>query len=406
MQPSSMPACPNCLQKGLQPFYRVGNIPVHSVLKIRTREEALRFPTGDLHLAFCPSCGFITNTAFDGRLLNYSREYEETQGFSPTFSAFHRRLARELMERHQLYGKDIIEIGSGKGEFLTLLCELGGNRGIGFDPAFVPERRPSSTARVTFIEDFYSEKYAHYHADFICCKMTLEHIPDTAHFVGTVRRAIGRHLDTTIFFQIPDVRRILQERAFWDLYYEHCSYFSPASLRYLFESQGFNVLRIWTDYDDQYLMLEAKPATAPRLPVVTSEELEALKREVDAFATHIHESLHAWKETLTRLFRAGKRTVLWGGGSKAVAFLTTLRVEEEVTAAVDINPYKRGTFLAGTGHEVVAPDDLVEEAPDVVIVMNPIYHEEIVRMLHALQLYPVVIDVTAPVEQRVALSHV
>ncbi len=402
MRRSPLHTCPNCLEAGLKPFYRVEDVPVHSVLKIRTHEEARQFPRGTLHLAFCPACGFIANTAFDASLLNYSREYEETQGFSPTFNAFHRRLAQDLIERHQLYGKDIIEIGSGKGEFLTLLCELGQNRGIGFDPAFVPERRPDSSADITFIEDFYSEKYALYRADFICCKMTLEHIPDTAHFVGTVRRAIGPHLETTVFFQIPDVRRILQELAFWDIYYEHCSYFSPVSLKYLFERQGFEVLRIWTDYHDQYLMLEAKPVATPRSVRVDEEALYELKQELDYFTAHIQETIRAWKETLAQLHRTGKWTYLWGGGSKAVAFLTTLGVGEEVAAAVDINPYKRGTFLAGTGHRVIGPEDLQEKTPDVVIVMNPVYHEEIVHMLHTLDLYPRVFDVTAPVAQRVA----
>ena len=47
--------------------------------------------------------------------------------------------------------------------------------------------------------------------------------------------------------------------------------------------------------------------------------------------------------------------ILWGGGSKAVAFLTTLDVREGIEYAVDINPRRSGTFLAGTGQEIVAP---------------------------------------------------
>ena len=33
--------------------------------------------------------------------------------------------------------------------------------------------------------------------------------------------------------------------------------------------------------------------------------------------------------------------------------------------------------MAGTGHRIVSPDSLTEVQPDVVIVMNPIYLEEI-----------------------------
>ena len=35
----------------------------------------------------------------------------------------------------------MIEIGCGKGEFLTLLCETTGARGVGFDPEAVPPDR-------------------------------------------------------------------------------------------------------------------------------------------------------------------------------------------------------------------------------------------------------------------------
>ena len=44
---------------------------------------------------------------------------------------------------------------------------------------------------------------------------------------------------------------------------------------------------------------------------------------------------------------------------------------------VDINPHKWGRFLAGTGHEIVSPDSLRDTRPDVIVVMNPIYLDEI-----------------------------
>jgi hypothetical protein len=68
---------------------------------------------------------------------------------------------------------------------------------------------------------------------------------------------------------------------------------------------------------------------------------------------------------------------LWGGGSKAVAFLTTLGVTDQIGCVVDINPHKHGTYMAGTGQEIVAPDQLKKYRPDTVIIMNPVYRAEI-----------------------------
>jgi len=387
--------CPSCNSKDLSTLFEVDRIPVHSVLLMRSKELALNFQTGNMELSFCGACGFIFNRAFDGQLQSYSKEYEETQGFSPTFNKFHRRLALDLIESYELRGKNIIEIGCGKGEFLTLLCELGNNNGVGFDPAYIEARNVSeSKDRITFITDLYSEKYAHYQGDFVCCKMTLEHIIDTAEFVSTVRRSIGDRSDTIVFFQIPETRRVLREIAFWDIYYEHCSYFSSGSLARLFRSQGFDVHKLWTAYDDQYLMIEVRPAstdTPASLP--EEDDLEALREDVSFFANNIQKRLDTWKRTLCDMTNSGKKVVLWGGGSKAVAFLTTLGITRQVSYAVDINPYKHGTFLAGTGQEIVGPDFLKHYRPHTVIIMNPIYRDEIQEDLCRMDLFPQLLDI-------------
>ena len=376
--------CLNCGASGMSVFYELKNVPVHSVLLLPTREEALNFPKGDIALGFCHTCGFIANVTFDPGLHEYSSRYEGTQGFSSIFNAFHRRLATRLIERYDLHDKDIIEIGCGKGEFLTMLCELGDNRGVGFDPAYVSERNQSGAKdRITFIKDFYSEKYGNYHGDFVCCKMTLEHIQPTADFVSTVRRSIGDRSGTIVFFQVPDVTHILRDLAFWDIYYEHCSYLSLGSLARLFRKCGFDVIDLWKDYDDQYLMIEARPGNGRSRPVLAQEDdLEGLTRAVAYFAENYPHKLDAWQRDLQEIKQSGRRAVIWGAGSKGVAFLTTLKIQDEIEYAVDINPYKHGTCMAGTGQQIVAPEFLREYRPDVVIVMNPIYCSEIQRDLN------------------------
>ncbi|WP_374685624.1 class I SAM-dependent methyltransferase [Promineifilum sp.] len=384
--------CPSCGSAAMIAFYEVHNVPVNSVLLVMTQEEALNFQTGDITLAACPACGFISNITFDEKLTQYSARYEATQGYSPTFNKFHRALAQDLIDRYDLHGKDVIEIGCDKGDFITMLAEMGDNRGVGFDPAYVPGRHPSPAAdRLTFIPDFYSEKYADYHADFICCKMTLEHIPDVGEFIATVRRSIGDRPDTVVFFQIPNARYVLSDIAFWDIYYEHCSYFTRGSLARLFRRSGFEVKDLWTAYDDQYLMIEARPAAgAPNMSPLNGEEspVGAL-RMVDYFVEHYKARREEWRRELARMKAEGKKVVLWGGGSKGVSFLTTLGLTlDDVAYAVDINPIKTGTYMAGTGQEIVAPAFLKEYRPDVVIIMNPVYRAEVTADLTAMGLSP------------------
>lgn len=380
-----MKTCPGCSSADTAIFYRTDAVPVHSVLLFTTREKAIAYPRRDIQLAFCRNCGFIFNAAFDPRALEYSPEYESSQAFSPTFNRFAHDLAERLVERYGLRGKDILEIGCGNGEFISLLCEIGGNRGVGFDPAFQEYRGKGN--HVTFVRDFYSEQYRDYRADFLCCKMTLEHIPDTGNFVGMVRRAIGDG-DTVVFFQIPEMRRILRDVAFWDIYYEHCSYFSRGSLSRLFAGCGFKVIEVWTEYDDQYLMIAAAPAHTGS---GGEDDLQTLAAEVDYFAQSSRRRIETWKRRVRDL--NGQRVVLWGSSSKGVAFLTTLGVEREIEYVVDVNPYRQGHYMPGTGQKIVSPAFLKEYRPELVILMNSIYLKEIEGTLGELGLSTEVVAV-------------
>jgi SAM-dependent methyltransferase len=410
------PICPNCGAFGMKIFHRAGNVPTNSCILLETRAEALAYPRGDIALGFCPTCGFVSNTAFDPTLTEYSGRYEETQGFSPTFQRFHHDLAERLIARFGLNGKEILEIGCGKGEFLLLLCKGGRNRGVGFDPSYRFDRHSAAPGEnVRFVKDFYSEKYADTPADFVCCKMTLEHIGPTADFVGMVRRALGES-PAKVFFMIPDTTRIMGDCAFEDIYYEHCSYFSPVSLSSLFLLQGFQPLELDSEFDGQYLAITAK--TAPiassvrpggayrpegplvggwlrnaEIPGVSPISAERFAAGIDSFPTAFTRKLNYWRERMVDNGRRGRKAVIWGSGSKGVAFLTTLGLKEEIACAVDINPHRQGYFMPGTGHPIVGPEQLLEVRPDQVIVMNPIYRKEIGEQLRGLGLEPELLTV-------------
>jgi len=249
----------------------------------------------------------------------------------------------------------------------------------------VPGRLPDEmTARLTFIRDFYSSKYSHLAADFICCRHTLEHIAQTRRFVRTIRSAIGNNTDTLVFFEVPDVLRILREGAFWDIYYEHCSYFSAGSLARLFRSLDFDVIDLRLAYDGQYILLTARPTDGPTQPRFEPEyDLADLAEAVAEFPRTCARQLGRWRR---RLYadRSGRRPVVWGSGSKGVAFLTTLDAGECVEYVVDINPHRHGRYMPATGQPIVPPQFLADHPPGSIILMNPIYHDEVRRELDRL----------------------
>ena len=98
--------------------------------------------------------------------------------------------------------------------------------------------------------------------------------------------------------------------------------------------------------------------------------------------------LEYWENQLSRIETRGQKAVVWGSGSKGVTFLNTLANARSIEFVVDINPHRQGTYMAGTGQLIVAPSFLQEYQPNVVIVMNSVYRDEIRRDLGQLGLEP------------------
>ena len=116
--------------------------------------------------------------------------------------------------------------------------------------------------------------------------------------------------------------------------------------------------------------------------------LKALGDYVFSFEGRCQKKLFSWQKRIEEIRNKNKRAVIWGSGSKGVAFLTTLKIFDEIEYAVDINPYRQGTYMPVTGQEIVSPDFLGEYKPDVVIVMNSVYVNEIKKDLNRLGLAP------------------
>jgi C-methyltransferase C-terminal domain/Methyltransferase domain len=383
--------CNCCGGTDVRIFYRVKGVPAHSCLMLSSREEARAFPRGDIELGFCGGCGFIGNVKFDPALERYSAAYEETQAYSPRFLRFLDEIWDDQIARFELGpGMAALEIGCGKGEYLVGLCERSGCGGIGLDPGYRPERTSSSAVdRITFIRDFYGPKYAHLHADYVCCRHTLEHIAPVLDFVRLVRETIGDRRHVNVFFELPDMERVLRQGAFWDVYYEHCSYFTRGSLARLFRSAAFDVHRLYKAYDSQYLMLEAQPVAQRTEALLPQEnDLATVTSLVARFERQVTERLQSLADELARHRDRGHRLAIWGSGSKCVSLVSSLDLGAEPVAVVDINPHKHGKFLAGSGLEIVSPDALRSLRPEVVLVMNSIYSDEIRHDLAARSLYP------------------
>lgn len=382
---TALSSCPVCAAAETEPILSLPQMPVFCNLLWPDREEARRAPRGDIELGFCRQCGHIYNLAFDAELMAYDQAYENSLHFSPRFQSYASALARSLVERYDLQGKDIIEIGSGQGDFLRMLCALGDNRGVGFDPSYVAEASVESGPDVSFVQDYYSEQYADRPVDFIYSRHVLEHLEQPRKLVETLRSLP----EIVVFAEVPNADFMLAHTALWDVIYEHYSYFGQRSLSRLFSDQGFRILRLDTTFGGQFLCLEATPEqdAAPRQRRQTPA-LTAMASATTRFGQNSRTLLVEWRGRLEAVQRSGRRAVVWGAGSKGVTFLNLLSRDGPIEFVVDINPRKQGMYIAGAGQAIVPPAFLRDYRPDIVLVMNRNYAGEIAEMVGEMGLEP------------------
>ncbi|HOB75126.1 MAG TPA: class I SAM-dependent methyltransferase [Phycisphaerae bacterium] len=377
-------SCPICRADGMSVFFELPDVPVHCNVLCATREEALAVPRGDIRLGFCRSCGLISNLAFEPARMAYGGRYENSLHVSPRFQQYAEELAARLIETYELRGRYIIEIACGQGEFLRLLCRLGNNWGTGFDPSYVPGLVDGKLdRRVKFVTDYYSEEYAGLSADLVCCRHALEHIADPVKFLRMVRRNVYGQRCPVLFFEVPNALFTLRQNGFWDILYEHCTYFTPICLERVFKQSGFQVLEVREEFGGQFVTIEAR-CTEGSGPAVESgdredQELSRLSQDVETFSQRYRLELEGWHQRLAGLREQGRRVVTWGSGSKGTMFLNALQGCGGIEYVVDINPRKQGMFVPASGQQIVDPHQLQVLRPDVVLVMNRIYEDEIRR---------------------------
>lgn len=378
--------CPVCNSEDLLIFLQIPQVPVHINLLWDTKEQALSVPRADMELGFCKECGHVYNFKFNPELMDYTQDYENSLHFSVRFREYADELARGLVNRYQLYNKTIIEIGCGDGDFLRQLCQLGNSKGIGFDPSHVTDVDSTiSETNITFIRDYYSDVYAEYKADLICCRHVLEHIQYPRGFMGTVRQAIVDQPESILFFEVPNALFTLRDLGIWDVIYEHCSYFTPQSLSRLFGTSGFHVKRLYEVYEGQFICVEAFPNQS-RNDDSFLRVNDALRNYVDEFGESFDRKIKEWSLSLREMLRKEERIVVWGAGSKGATFLNVNRLDNDIHYVVDVNPRKQGMYISGAGQEIVPPEFLRDYHPDVVLIMNPIYGEEIKQVINQLNL--------------------
>lgn len=382
--------CPLCGSTDFETFFTLPRVPVICNQLWPNDAAARAAPTGAIDLAVCRSCACIWNSAFDPERMRYAPGYENALHFSPTFRAFADELAADLVDRFDLKGRTVIDIGCGDGHMLDLLSRHGAAEAVGFDPSMEGVTSPFTEREgVEIVPEYFRSEQLDRPFDAIVCRHVLEHLDEPLAFLKDIRAAIGDR-DVPVYIEVPNARWMLDASSMWDVIYEHVGYWTEPSLVTLFRRAGFEPTQVREGYGQQFLMIEARPGTAD--PYYLHPDTRSVLRLASAFGEFARTDLKVWR---SRIGALEGRAVIWGAGSKGISFANALHLSgQEIAAFVDLNERKQGLVAPGVGVPIVAPDALGEIAPSLVLISNAQYLDEITAQTRGMGLDPAFAVVT------------
>jgi len=237
-------------------FFEMLDVPVYCNFFYGLSSNQPVIVLGQIKLAFCPVCSFITNVSFNTILLKYAQNYENSLHYSPRFQDYAQSLAGQLVNATICMIQTLL-IGSGKGDFYY--CSV--NLATIEQWVWSQLRSPKDHSQVKSVSNLFkisTERYTDYQGIWFVVG-TCWNIFTIPKICSTLTASHWRSTKYSDILWSPKCTAHFPHLAIWDILYEHCSYFTPVSLAHTFSSCGFSVCELTEQFDGQFLSLEALP---------------------------------------------------------------------------------------------------------------------------------------------------
>jgi len=373
-------ACRSCGHVDLQNVLSLGRTPLANAL-LTEKQLGEQEETYPLELAFCSNCSLvqITETVSPEKLF---REYVYLSSFADTMLKHAEALSAQLIASRSLGAESlVVEVASNDG-YLLQYYKRAGVPVLGIEPATNVAQIAGERHGIPTICDFFDEQLAEHlreegrRADVIHAHNVLAHVLDLNGFVRGLARLVKN--DGVIVVEVPYVKEMIDRCEFDTVYHEHLSYFSLTALNALFSRHALVIQKV-----------ERLPIHGGTLRVYAGLQqsndeqsvAELLSEEAswgvnvvsfyNGFGSQVERLRDELVTLLRRLKAEDKRIAVYGASAKGSTLLNYCGIgRETLDYVIDRSTLKQGLYTPGTHLQIHAPEKLLEDLPDYVLLLT------------------------------------
>ena len=338
--------------------YQLNNIPrgVQYFLK----EEDLEDDKGiTIRVYQCVGCRHIQ---LDSEPVIYNQDFTSATKYSKSMLNYRNEQIEKFIDKFDLEGKKILEVGCGDGHMLDIVRDQGAI-GIGVDisrKALEAARKRGHTVHQVYVSRQNQIEGSPF--DAFICNDVIEHVSDIRDFLLSI--AINLKPSGLGMLEAPSFEKILETHRFYDFIPDHIHYFTLDTLRLAFELSGFEVISNERNRNGENLTIIIRKGAMT--------DFRFMKAHQDKFMVNLCEYIKKHKT-------AGRRVAIWGASMQTLILAATMSLD--IAYVIDSAVYKQNKMTPVSHLPIVSPEILKTDPVDVIIINTPVYEEEIVEQI-------------------------
>jgi len=379
-------SCRIC-QGDYEPFISFGEMPIANGFLTQDQFDDEYF--FEMQTGFCSNCKMVQLVEQPDREKMFHQNYAFFSSTSK-YMAQHFKVFADSIYNENLKSFDpfVVELGSNDGIMLQNFSQRG-IRHLGIEPstnvAKVAIQKGIQTTS-EFFDETLAEKIVSEQgkADAILAANVMCHIPNL-HSVAAGVKALLKQ-GGIFAFEDPYLGDIVEKTSYDQIYDEHAYYFSVASINFIFQTHGMEIVDVIPQkvHGGSMRYVIAHQNTRQISPAVADQCLEEkrlglhLPETFEKLRNNINNSRTKLMEMLTDFKKQNKRVVGYAATSKSTTVTNFCGISPDLVEYIsDTTPIKQGKYSPGMHIPVRPHEDFCNNYPEYALLFGWNHAEEI-----------------------------